>query len=187
MNVYDFDGTIYNGDSSVDLIKMLIFKKPIKSIPYIFSSALAFIKYKRKKITKEQMKETCFGLFSMFDNRENVIKEFWDKHYHKIKDYYLKQKREDDVIISASPEFNISYVANKLGVKYIASKLNINTLKYEGLNCHGPEKINRFKEMFGTTDVIDKFYSDSHYDIPLAKCAKEAYLVKGNKINKWIL
>lgn len=187
MNVYDFDGTIYSGDSSVDLIRMLIFKKPIKSIPYLFLFISAFIKYKRKKITKEQMKESFFAIFSMFDNREEIIKEFWDKHYCKVKDYYFKQKRDDDVIISASPEFNISYVANKLGVKYIASKLNINTLKYESLNCHGSEKINRFKEAFGNTDVIDKFYSDSHYDMPLARCAKEAYLVKGNKIIKWIL
>lgn len=187
MNVYDFDGTIYNGDSSVDLIKMLIFKKPIKSIPYIFSFIGAAVNYKRGKISKEQMKESFFAIFSMFDNREEIIKEFWNKHEHKIKDYYLKQKRDDDVIISASPEFNISYISNKLGVKCIASRLNLNTLKYDGLNCHGPEKINRFKEIFGSTDVIDKFYSNSHFDIPLAKCAKEAYLVKGNKINKWIL
>ena len=187
MNVYDFDGTIYKGDSSVDLIKMLIFKKPIKSFPYLFKFLGAVIKYKRKKIKKEEMKENFFAIFSLFDNREDIIKEFWDKHQHKLKDYYYKQKRDDDVIISASPEFNISYISNKLGVKCIASKLNLDTLKYEGLNCHGPEKINRFVKEFGTTDVIDKFYSDSHYDIPLAKCAKEAYLVKGNKINKWIL
>lgn len=185
MNVYDFDGTIYKGDSSVDLIKMLIFKKPFKSIPYLFSFVSSVIKYKTKKISKEKMKESFFAIFSLFDNREDIIKEFWDKHQYKIKDFYYKQKRDDDVIISASPEFNISYIANILGVKSIASKLNINSLKYEGLNCHGKEKIRRFEEIYKSTNVIDKFYSDSHYDIPLAKCAKEAYLVKGENISKW--
>lgn len=185
MNVYDFDGTIYKGDSSVDLIKMLILKKPFKSIPYLFSFVGSVIKYKLGKITKEKMKESFFAIFSLFDNREEIIKEFWDKHQYKIKDFYYKQKKADDVIISASPEFNISYIANKLGVKCIASKLNINTLKYESLNCHGKEKINRFIEIYGDTTIIDKFYSDSYYDTPFAKCVKEAYLVKGNKINKW--
>lgn len=187
MNVYDFDGTIYNGDSTVDLIKMLVLKKPIKSIPKLFCFIGAAIKYKTGNFTKEEMKETFFSVFSMFDNREKIIEEFWSKNQNKIKKYYYDQRKDDDVIISASPEFNISYIANILKVDYIASRLDINTLKYHGLNCHGKEKINRFIEKYGTTDVIDKFYSDSDYDIPLAKCAKEAYKVKGTKITKWEL
>ncbi len=50
MNVYDFDGTIYNGDSGVDFIKYSIIKHPfivtwhgVKSIKY-------FLLYKLNKI-----------------------------------------------------------------------------------------------------------------------------------------
>ena len=45
------------------------------------------------------------------------------------------------MIISASPEFLIAPIANQLGVRYIASKLNPETGTYDGLNCYGDEKV----------------------------------------------
>ena len=61
MNVYDFDGTIYDGDSSVDYWLYSIRKKPsvfLKCLPELFCGALL---YGLKRIPKEKWKEHFFS------------------------------------------------------------------------------------------------------------------------------
>lgn len=53
----------------------------------------------------------------------------------------------------------------------------------ESKNCKGEEKVFKYKKLFN--DKINKFYSDSYSDTPLAKIAQKAYMVKGNKIYDW--
>ena len=97
----------------------------------------------------------------------------------------MEQKKTDDVIISASPEFLLSPVCKKLGLKYlIASRVDKNTGKYNGINCHGKEKVRRFYEEFGETDV-EEFYSDSYSDTPMAEIANKAFMVKKDEITPW--
>ena len=67
--VYDFDGTIYDGDSTFDFLKFLISKK--RSIIFnLPKMSFYFIKYKLKLINKEKMKECFFEIFKKFDNIE---------------------------------------------------------------------------------------------------------------------
>ena len=76
-------------------------------------------------------------------------------------------------------------ICEKLGIKHlIASRVDPKTGKYSGENCHGKEKVRRFYEIFGKTEV-DEFYSDSHSDEPMAKIAKKAFLVKGEAVSPW--
>ena len=65
----------------------------------------------------------------------------------------------------------------------MASPLDLNTLKYEGKNCYGEEKVNVFKKYYDSQ--IDEFYSDSISDEPLALLAKKAYIVDKNEIKDW--
>ena len=65
--VYDFDGTIYDGDSTFDFLKFLISKKK-SLICHIPKMCLYFIKYKMKLIKKEKMKECFFEIFNKFDD-----------------------------------------------------------------------------------------------------------------------
>ena len=58
------------------------------------------------------------------------------------------------------------------------------TGKYSGLNCHGEEKVRRYREVYGDAP-IDSFYSDSRSDAPLAGLAAHAYLVHGDERNPW--
>ena len=65
LEVYDFDGTIYDGDSTIDFIKFLTNRK--KSIILHYPKmALYFLKYKLKLIKKETMKESFFEIFKKF-------------------------------------------------------------------------------------------------------------------------
>ena len=72
-----------------------------------------------------------------------------------------------------------------LGIRTcIASRVDPQTGKYDGLNCHGAEKVRRFREAF-PDGVIERFYSDSLSDTPLARLASEAFLVSGEKLSPW--
>lgn len=184
MNIYDFDNTIYDGDSTADFYFFCL--KRHKKIIALFPSLLfSFIKFYIFKIgTKTQFKEKMYR-FLNFCNTEKDVFDFWSVNKTKIKGFYLNQQRDDDIIISASPEFLIKPICKELGIKYvIASKVNSKTGKYSGINCHGEEKVRRLNECLGNVQ-IEKFYSDSISDAPLANLAKEAYVVNKNKIYEW--
>jgi len=183
MNVYDFDGTIYNGDCSIDFYLFCI-NKNFKLLKYLPQQLKAILLFKSKKINLTEMKEIFF-VFLRDINLNEYLKEFWKKKEHCIKEWYLKQKKDDDVIISASPEFLLQPICKKLGIKHlIASKVNSSTGKFEDENCKGQKKVELFNQKFPNTS-IDNFYSDSISDEPLAKIANNAYLVKGNDIENW--
>ena len=111
--------------------------------------------------------------------------DFWESHKDNIKGWYYKNQQPDDVIISASPEFLLKPICKELGIKYLmASKVNQTTGIYDGINCHGKEKVRRFYEKFPKGE-IDEFYSDSYSDSPLADISKKAFLVKGNELKNW--
>lgn len=184
MNVYDFDKTIYNGDSTLDFYFFCIKKKPLilKKLPKQLYSA---IKYKMKIITKTEFKENFYSFLQVLDNVDDLLEEFWNMNKSKIKDFYLKQKSKNDVIISASPNFLLDPICKQLDIQYlIASQVDKHTGKYTGINCYGEEKVRRFNELFPNLQ-IDNFYSDSLSDTPIAKCAKQAFLVKNDELQKW--
>ena len=117
---------------------------------------------------------------------ERDIADFWEKNKHKVKEYYLKQQKDDDVIISASPAFVLEPICKELGIKHlICSDVNVLTGSFNRENCHGQEKVNRYRAEFGNTPV-DEFYSDSYSDTPMAEIAKKAYMVKDENISPWI-
>lgn len=187
MNVYDFDKTIYANDSTRDFYFFLISKnlKVLKCLPPFF---IDFIKYKKGYINKTKMKETFYKFLLSFNSDEidKLVEKFWTKNKYKIYKWYLMQKNDDDIIISASPRFLLTYICNQLGIKnLICSEVDKLSGKYLGLNCYGDEKVKRFYEKY-PNEIIDNFYSDSYSDEPLAKCAKKAYMIKRRgKITPW--
>jgi len=183
MNVYDFDKTIYVNDSSIDFITHCILKYPstIVDLPKL---AVLGIGYALKITPKKVFKEYCFSILRHVPDLKNEVDIFWDKHQDGIKKWYIDQKKDDDLIISASPDFIISNICDRLGIKSISSSIDPKTGKLLRPNCYGEEKPVRFHEFY-TDDMVDEFYSDSYSDDPMAKLAKKAYLVKGNKLLPW--
>lgn len=181
INVYDFDKTIYNGDSTLDFYIFCIIKKPYLLIwlPY---QILGLLGYLFKIHSKTRFKEMFYSFLNSLSDTDNLLIEFWSIHNKKISEWYLRQKLESDIIISASPEFLLIPICEQLKVDLIASKVNMYTGKYTGINCYGEEKAKRLEKEFGDIEV-GKFYSDSISDMPLAKLALESYLVKGDVIS----
>lgn len=185
INAYDFDETIYDGDSSVDFYLYCLKRKPsiiIMAPIQIYGALLYFLKIKNKDF----MKERIFSFLKMIKNIDDYIEDFWIKHKKNIKEWYLKQKKKTDVIISASPEFLLKPLEKELGVdRIIATKVNKYTGKFESRNCHDYQKIKRYEAEMRRKNDIKRFYSDSiKSDKAMFEYALEAYLVKKNKIEK---
>ena len=184
MNVFDFDKTIYDGDSTVDFWKYCLKKYP-STKKHLLHTALNGIKFAFRIMEKTAFKEDFYAFLQEIDNIEEALDEFWCEHEVNIKDWYLKMQKQDDVIISASPEFLLDPICKKLGIKYMmASRVDSKNGKYNGVNCHGEEKVRRYKEKFANRQ-IHEFYSDSYSDTPLAKLAFDPILVKGNDFEPW--
>ena len=184
MNVYDFDKTIYAGDSTVDFYFYCLQKYPV-IIFRLPKQVAGFLQYKGGTISKERFKERFFCFLQDIPNIADEVRNFWNQKKEKICPWYLRQKSEDDVIISASPSFLLEEICLRLGIcQLLASNVDAKTGQYTGKNCYGEEKVSRFRQKFGKQE-IDQFYSDSTSDLPMAKIAKEAFLVKKGTLEAW--
>lgn len=182
-NVYDFDNTIFAGDSSVRFYLYCARRRPgiLLDLPGV---GLWFFCLKLGLVDKTRFKERLYRYFTRLRDIHGLVAAFWQENFSRIKPWYLAQKRGDDVIISASPEFLLAPACARLGVTLLASQVDPGTGAYTGLNCHGREKVRRLQAAMPEC-VVDKFYSDSRSDTPLALLAKEAYLVKGDRLLPW--
>lgn len=179
--LYDFDGTIYDGDSSVDFFKFCL-KKDKSIYKMLPKLVIKFLAYKSKNITDTELKEFIFSFLKNFKNVDEIVKEFWKTHESKIKSFYLKKNHDQDIIISASPEFLLKPICIKLKVKdLIASDVDKTTGKFKKPNNRGEEKVKEFYKKYPKAEILE-MYSDSLHDKPLLDLAKKSYYVKKNKI-----
>ena len=183
-NVYDFDKTIFNGDSTKKFYLHLLRNQP-QIIIYLPKQFFYFIPFALKILSKTKFKEKFYSCFKLVNKIDREVERFWIKNIDGIKGWYYENQKEEDVIISASPEFLLNPICERLGIKYlIASKVDKNTGKHDGLNCYGEEKVKRINKEIPNI-CINEFYSDSFSDEPLAKIAKKSYIVLGNEIYLW--
>lgn len=185
MNVYDFDETIFRRDSTACFYFHCLRRHP-GLLRYLPSGAAAFFRhYVLHRGGKTEAKERFYRWFRAVPDMESAVSDFWSRHIGEVHKWYLAVQQPDDVVISASPEFLVRPACALLGVRTcIASHVDPQTGKYDGLNCHGAEKVRRFREAF-PDGVIERFYSDSLSDTPLARLASEAFLVSGEKLSPW--
>ncbi len=183
MNVYDWDDTIYRGDSTFGFVLWLYVHRPLTLIS-VFRTAFFGIGYGLHICKKLVFKQNLYHMFVYVKDMEEAVEEYTSSHLNHVKQWYKDQQKEDDIVISASPEFLIRSFCNKVGIcECYASRVDIHTGKYTGLNCHGEEKVKRYYQ--NHNEQIDCFYSDSYSDTPLAKISTHAYIVKGDKIVDW--
>lgn len=187
MNVYDFDNTIYDGESIVDFYFFLLFRNP--SLIYILPKlVLMLVKYKACKISYDELLQQAEKYIKKLAKyfSKALVKEFWDKNSHKIKKFYIENQREDDVILSASCGFLIREICSRFGIKnVVASEVDLTLGKIQRV-CYRDKKPEIFKEEF-TDAEIDEFYTDSLNDEPMFALAKRVFLVKGNNVKELML
>ena len=184
MNVYDFDHTIYDGDSSVDFWLFALCRKPYLVVFLLFQ-ILVTVLFIFGIYSKECMKESFF-VFIWHVPFDKMTARFWVRNRKKKKPWYLRQKQETDVNNSVSPEFLLEQmVCGYLGVALIVSRIDTRIVKYIGKNRFSEEKVARLYEKYPAC-IIESFYSDSYIDVPLARLAKNTFLVRKSNITKLV-
>ena len=184
MNVYDFDKTIVDDDSTKLFLLYCLNKMPRKLLQGISGKLSALYSFASGNETVERFKEECFSFLSYVENPEVLVEQFWDSNMKHIEPWYLKQLRDDDLVISASPEFLVRPACERLGISVIATKMSPFSGKILGANCKGEEKVRRFNAVCPGAHV-EEFYSDSLSDTPMAKLAERAFLIKNRTPVPW--
>lgn len=188
--VYDFDKTIYNGETSTDFMLFFLKRNP-RYIIRICNVLYSLFYYKKDlKKSKEIFFRILNGVNIEFLKEE--INEFWkvkkDKIFSWVYDEILENKKMADelILISATPSIFLEKISKELGFdKLLATEFeNTNKLfdsKIKGANCKGKEKVNRLNEYIDNYKIL-KFYSDSMSDKPLFDLANEKIFInKGIK------
>lgn len=186
MNVFDFDNTIYRGESAVDLAVFMIKsnKKVILWMPKIFWSLL---KYKLCLVSRDKMQDSVNDFMSKILRDKNEVisltRDFWKKNIRKLDRSIIKRIGRDDVIITAGPDFMLDAVKKHLGTEnVICSQTDLDRKCVIYLNF-GENKLKKFKEKYGDT-AIDSFYTDSFNDKALMSISKKVFIVKKGKIRR---
>ena len=181
INLYDFDGTIYNGDSSIDFYKFC-FKKKKSICKYWIKIGWCLFLYVLGIKTKTETKQVFFCFLKNFDNIDELVEEFWKINFCKIKKWYLKKNHNNDIIISASPEFLLKTPCKKLKVfDLIASNVSKKNGKFLSENCYGLKKVDYLNSKYPDIQVIE-MYTDSLSDKPLLDLSINGYIVDNEKI-----
>ena len=93
MNVYDFDNTIYDGESALDFFFDYVKVNPalVKMIPKVLR-ALALYAGGRVTIEDAMKKYAPYvkKYYCEYDKWEEFTERFWDKRMDKIKPFYKK-------------------------------------------------------------------------------------------------
>lgn len=184
MNVYDFDNTILRGDSTARFVAYCALHYPAVwlDLPGQAVNGLLFLLKLRKK---QAFKQRMLSFLTRIPDVDAAVDAFWEKNFCRVKDFYRQTQRPDDVVISASPEFLILPACKRLGIASVmGSPVDKRSGAFSGKNCHGEEKVRRFRERYPDGEIED-FYSDSHSDDPLARIARRAILVKGDRLLPW--
>lgn len=183
LNVYDFDKTIYAGDSSIDFWKFCVrkHKRCTLLVPKILYN---FALYSLGHRSKTEFKEVFFSFLRYIPDVDHSIVTFWEQNRGKINPWFLNLERKEGLVISASPEFLLLSICEELHLKLIGSKINKKTETFSGLNCRGEEKVRRFQKEYPEYNIYE-FYSDSLTDKSLAELAEKSYLVSGNNLTPW--
>ena len=181
MNVYDFDKTIYPKDSTAAFYLWCLRRYP-SCRRTLGITAWAFFCMGTRLKTKTKSKELFYRFLRYVPEEAPLL--FWQEHIQYIRPWFHEQRGADDLIISASPAFLLAPAAAMLEFSLIASEVEQSTGLYHGENCHGEEKVRRFRAVYGDSE-IEGFWSDSRSDAPLAALAKRAYLVKNGVPVPW--
>lgn len=176
MNGYDFDKTIYPGDSATHFFWWCVRRYPaaLGRLPAVGLKALTSM---GDPGIHGILKEAIYGFLRHVPDPAAEAAAFWDARLSRIYPWYLAQRRPDDVIISASPSFLVGEACRRLGVGCIATEMDTATGKLLSPNCRGAEKAARYRAAYGDTPM-ESFYSDSWSDRPMMELAENAFLMK---------
>ena len=186
IDVYDFDGTLYDGDSTADYVLFCLHRHPalVLSLPPVAWQALRALTG-RGSLT--QMKSALFSRMARRIDLEGEAERFWQdaRTRKKLGAWFEKTPRDLPIVIaSASPEFELRHAAKLLGDITLISTRCAADGSLVGRNCKGEEKLRRIREAVGDFTVRAMYTDDAKADAPLLAAAQERYLVTHGEVRQ---
>ena len=186
MKVFDFDNTLYHGESAVDLALYMIRnnKRIILYLPKIFYNLM---KYKLCLADKKKMVRAINDFMkNAVRSREELfgsVQGFWEENRHKLDRDILARIKSDDVIISAGPDFLLYGIKELLSTdNIICSRIDPEKLRVKYLNFGG-NKVRRYRALYGDRPV-NCFYTDSYNDKAMMDIAERVYIVRKGRLKR---
>ena len=188
IDVYDFDGTIYDGDSTVDFTRFCLRRHPslLLALPRF---AWVCLRLAAGRAGLREMKSVLFSEMACRFSLEDEARQFWQqpKTRAKLGAWFETTPRDVPIVIaSASPEFELRYAAALLGVEtLIGTRCDTATGLLTGPNCKGEEKLRRMEEAVGPY-TIRAMYTDSvKSDGPLLRKAQQGYILRHGAVSRY--
>ena len=177
MNGYDFDDTILKGNSMVRFSLFCTARLPylVLFIPVLL---VAFLLRAVRILSKNRYLHMISWFVAIVPRAEWFASKFWDKNMRFIKQWYLDQRRDDDLVISASPQFLVGEACRRLGIRCLGSPLSPRSARLHGEHVYAEQKVETYQEAFGD-EPLATYYSDSLSDTPMFKLAQRGYFVNG--------
>ena len=150
MNAYDFDKTIYPGDSATHFWLFCLRRRPLTIVSALralspLAAGLA------GKLSRGEVKQALYSCLRLIPDVRAEAAAFWDSHIDRIYPWYLARKRDDDLIISASPDFLIGEACRRLGVRHIATDMDLHTGRIRGENCLPAARRPSYRHRYGSS------------------------------------
>lgn len=186
MKVFDFDNTLYRGESSLDFSLYMIrtHKKILLYLPVIMANTIS---YKLCLVDKDKLGAEISKYMKLIirDKHEirRLVKTFWQTHADRLDTDMLRRVKPNDLIITAGPDFLLDGIRDRLGTQnIISSEVDLDRIEILHFNFKD-NKVSRFRELYGDAK-IDAFYTDSYNDRALMEISEKVFLVKKGKIKR---
>ena len=196
--VYDFDKTIYSGESGTNFFTYYLKKYPLKAILFGLTYLKEVLLYLVKITNLKRLKERFFIFLESHSNEEieKIVDGFWKEYGKKMYSWTRKEleenKKEADMVIvtSATPLFLLERLIPEMGydlvfgTEFQGDGNEKFVAEIKGENNKGMEKVKKLDRWAKENDIeyeIIKFYSDSLADKPLYDIADKKYWIKKGK------
>jgi phosphatidylglycerophosphatase C len=191
--VFDFDGTLYKGDCTVDFYRFILTQDPAKIILLPFMVVCYFL-WLIGAMSTQKFKQLFLSYLNGFTTKQldGLIEKYWstktDFDFDQTLVKVLQQHQLNGVatiVITASPRILVGpLVSGRFNSTCIGTELTCHQNKYKlnGPNCKGVHKVQAFVNKYGTDAIILEAYSDNKSDKPLFDKAQHAFVIKQGKV-----
>ena len=196
--VYDFDKTIYGGESGTNFFTYYLRNYPLKGLLFGLTYLKEVLFYLIKITDLKRLKERFFIFLESHSSEEieKIVDGFWKKYEKKMYSWTQEElqenKKEADMVIvtSATPLFLLERLIPEMGydmvfgTEFQGDGEEKFVAEIKGENNKGMEKVKKLNKWAKENNIeyeIIKFYSDSLADKPLYDIAEKKYWIKKGK------
>ena len=196
--VYDFDKTIYGGESGTNFFTYYLRNYPLKGLLFGLTYLKEVLFYLIKITDLKRLKERFFIFLESHSNEEieKIVDGFWKEYGKKMYSWTQEElwenKKEADMVIvtSATPLFLLERLIPEMGydmvfgTEFQGDGEEKFVAEIKGENNKGMEKVRKLDKWAKENNIeyeIIKFYSDSLADKPLYDIAEKKYWIKKGK------